>query len=61
MKPFALYRRGSRNPFHSWWFGAAYLFNPIFRLFGFAIMLRRCSWTKCGGRLTLGFVGWCSL
>lgn len=52
------YRRGSRNQFHSWWFNVAYLFNPVFRLFGFAIMLRQCRWTKSGARLALGFVGW---
>lgn len=47
-----------QNPFNSWWFKAAYVFNPLARVFGFAVALQRCEWTKSRSRLTLAFVGW---
>lgn len=47
-----------QNPFHSWWFRAAMLFDRPLNLIGYAIALRRCSWTRSHSRLTVAFIGW---
>ena len=52
------YRPHSENPFHSWWYNAAAVTEPVLRLFGLGLALRRCSWTKSHARLTIVWLGW---
>jgi hypothetical protein len=49
---------GSQNPFHSRWYRAAAIFEPLYRAAGFTLCLRRCSWTKSEARLAWAWVGW---
>lgn len=46
------------NPFCSWWYAAAAVFQPLLRLAGFTLCLSRCRWTASGARLSLAWVGW---
>lgn len=46
------------NPFKTRWYRTAAVFEPLFNLFGFGLVLVRCNWTRSHCRLGLMFVGW---
>ena len=46
------------NPFHTRRYRAVAVFEPLFRVFGFTLCIKRCEWLPGKWRPTLEFIGW---